>query len=82
MKLRLHTCKATDCQHVISVRMLMCQEHWDMVPAALRRELIASRMDGHGWGYRDAAARAIAAVEEKQERKAAAGAGPSGSLFT
>jgi hypothetical protein len=91
MKLRIHTCKATGCQHVISTRLLMCLEHWRLVPASLKREVqqLARQVqvDGHkvsnGWvafdQYKDAVRRAVAAVEEKQERKAE---GPSGSLFT
>ena len=87
MKLRIHTCKATGCQHVISVRMLMCLDHWRMVPIAIRREISTTyrelRLDPRSLAavntYRDTVDRAVAAVEEKQERKAA---GPSGSLFT
>jgi hypothetical protein len=90
MKLRTHTCKATGCQHAISVRMLMCLDHWRMVPAPLRREILQlvkqlrylGRREELVKEYRDAVARAVAAVQEKQERKAAASAGPSGSLFT
>jgi hypothetical protein len=99
MKLRTHTCAATGCQHVISTRMLMCLDHWRMVPAPLRREVLGRRQDLRQAApkrpqitqeemeenqaaldaYWDTVARAVAAVEEKQERKAA---GPSGSLFT
>jgi hypothetical protein len=89
MKLRTNPCQATGCQHVISARMLMCLDHWRMVPAPLRREIVAlarqlryDDVDGAADRYRDAVARAVAAVEEKQERKVAAIAGPSGSLFT
>jgi hypothetical protein len=85
MKLRIHTCKATGCQHVISTRLLMCLEHWRLVPAPLKREVVQLskqvRVDRTGYfnQYVDAVRRAVAAVEEKQERKAR---GPSGSLFT
>lgn len=87
MKLRTHTCKATACQHVISTRLLMCLDHWRMVPAPVRREVVQLDKQLRYLGlrdelveqYRDAVARAVAAVQEKQERKAA---GPSGSLFT
>ena len=88
MKLRLHTCKAAGCQHVISARMLMCLDHWRMVPVPLRREIVSlARSMARDWTnapdfvaeYRSAVARAVAAVEEKQERKAG---GPSGNLFT
>jgi hypothetical protein len=86
MKPRTHTCKAIGCQHVISTRLLMCLDHWHLVPVPLRREVVElsrnlrtrSAVDE----YRGAVARAVAAVQEKQERKAAASAGPSGSLFT
>jgi hypothetical protein len=85
MKLRIHTCKATGCQHVISTRLLMCLEHWRLVPAPLKREVVQLakqvRVDRTGYfnQYVDAVRRAVAAVEEKQERKAP---GSSGSLFT
>jgi hypothetical protein len=87
MKLRTHTCKATGCQHVISTRLLMCLEHWRLVPAPVKREVQQlARQLGYLDGraevlnkYKDAVRRAVAAVEEKQERKAE---GPSGSLFT
>lgn len=86
MKLRTHTCNATGCQHLISARMLMCLDHWRMVPAPLRREIVGlSKQLRRGWdralvrAYGEAVADAIATVQEKQERKAA---GPSGSLFT
>jgi hypothetical protein len=86
MKLRLHTCRAEGCQRQVSVRLLMCIDHWRMVPAPLKRDvteaLKAMRRDStlapDYWGE---VARAVAAVKEKQERKAQAAAGPSGSLF-
>ncbi len=88
MKPRTRTCRATGCQRVIGGFMLLCPDHWDMVPAPLRRELVQQGMwraagePGAGAAYQEAVARAVAAVEEKQGRKAAAIAGPSGSLFT
>jgi len=95
MKPRTRTCKAIGCQHVIGQK-LMCLDHWRMVPAPLRREILEllklSRRDGPfavtaagehvDEKYADAVARAVTAVQEKQERKVAAIAGPSGSLFT
>ena len=89
MKLRTHTCRAVGCQHVISDRRLMCLDHWRMVPAPLRREVMEGlrsvrreKSEPALVRYRGAVARAVAAVQEKQGRKAAASAGPSGSLFT
>lgn len=89
MKLRTHPCQAVGCQRVISLRMLMCMEHWSLVPAPLQREVQRTRTEmatafdrSATTRYRDAAARAVAAVKEKQERKAQAIAGSSGSLFT
>lgn len=87
MKLRTHTCKATGCQHVISARLLMCLDHWRMVPAPVRREIVLLAKQLRYLGerqdlvdqYKDAVAGAVATVQEKQERKAE---GPSGSLFT
>ena len=80
MTLRTHPCAATGCQHQVPGRMLMCMDHWRMVPVAIRREVRQALVEGKG--YRGAVAQAVAAVQEKQERKAAAHAGPSGSLFT
>jgi hypothetical protein len=88
MKLRLATCRAVGCQHVISARMLFCSEHWAMVPAAIRCGVIGAQAraaagePGAEGEYRDVAARAVAAIKTKQERKAQAIAGSSGSLFT
>lgn len=82
MKLRTHSCAAAGCQRVISVALLMCQDHWRMVPVAIRREILTELRFGlfvDRAAYRDAVARAVAAVKEKQERKALGG--PSGSLF-
>lgn len=92
MKLRLHTCKAEGCQHVISTKLLMCIDHWRMVPVAGRREIVSlskQRFSARGpeaklnadAAYSGAIARAVAAVKEKQERKVQAAAGSSGSLF-
>jgi hypothetical protein len=88
MTVHTHTCAAIGCQHVIASGLLMCMDHWRMVPAPLRREVLATnRMRRLQPGslvalgdYRDAVARAVAAVEEKQERKATNG--PSGNLFS
>lgn len=90
MKQRTHECAAEGCQHVIPARMLMCIDHWRMVPAPLRRDVAAAwrrRCSAVDWSeqidavaeHRGAVAKAVAAVKEKQERKAQAG--PSGSLF-
>ena len=90
MKPRTHTCNAIGCRHVISARLLMCLDHWRMVPAPLQREVVGTNKAlGSGQRdaatlrkYQDAVARAVATVKEKQERQAAAAAGPSGNLFT
>lgn len=37
MKLRTTCCAAVGCQHTIREPLLMCVEHWRMVPAATRR---------------------------------------------
>jgi hypothetical protein len=87
---RVHTCSAVGCQHLVSVRMLMCIDHWRMVPVQMQREILAS------WRVRRARPRDAAAIErhekaraaaieavlEKQDRKASERAGPSGELFT
>lgn len=42
MKPRVTTCKAVGCQQAITEPLLMCVEHWRMVPAALRRQVWGS----------------------------------------
>jgi hypothetical protein len=91
MKARLHCCAAEGCQLQVPLRLLMCVDHWRMVPVAVRREIlgawkrrrsadVSEQIDAVA-DYRGAVARAVAAVKEKQERKAQERAGPSGSLF-
>lgn len=87
MKPHLHSCRADGCQVQIPRGLLMCADHWRMVPAALRREVTRTHRELRysafdiGPDYLAAVAAAVAAVRAKQERKAKAAAGPSGSLF-
>lgn len=39
MKPRLHNCSATGCQRAIPLNLLMCSDHWRMVPVACQREV-------------------------------------------
>lgn len=89
MKAQVHSCRATGCQHVISIRMLMCMDHWRMVPLPMRREVLAAwrerrlqPLDPAAIArHQKAVAAAVAAVEEKQDRKARERAELSGTLF-
>lgn len=55
-----HTCAAVGCQRSIELRMLMCIEHWRMVPKAAQRDIWASYRTLHR--RPDAAERYAAAV--------------------
>ncbi|MFZ4289861.1 hypothetical protein [Variovorax sp. HJSM1_2] len=88
-----HSCAATDCQHQVPQRLLMCVDHWRMVPAPLRLEVFATlgkwkRVQRNPElalpavkAYREAVAAAVAAVAAKQINKRAARAASSGDLF-
>ena len=80
-----HGCAADGCAEACPRQHLMCIRHWRMVPAALRREVIAAyrtyqregqrgrRMHRHCQELIDAQNRAVAAVREKELRKFAKG---------
>lgn len=42
MKTPVHTCAAQGCQHQIPQHLLMCMDHWRMVPVKLRRPVLAT----------------------------------------
>ena len=88
MKPRTHRCAATGCQHDIPLHLLMCIDHWRMVPAPLRREVLATSKDSlrsHHWNdainYRRAVQDAVAALEAKQIQKNTTRAALEGDLF-
>lgn len=90
MKPRLHLCAARSCNRQVPGHLLMCIEHWRMVPAPLARavnrawsctalnpgDVLAAR------AHQVAVEQAVEAVAKKQEDKAAAAAAGSGDLFT
>lgn len=41
-----HRCHAIDCTEPVPPKMLMCREHWRMVPAALKRRVWATYVPG------------------------------------
>lgn len=78
-----HRCAAQGCQHLVSTRMLMCMDHWRMVPVATRREVTAAWkrwLKANDWQERHdarcdmnkAQAKAVDEVAAKQLRRAAA----------
>lgn len=42
MKVRLHPCAVANCGRPVPRHLLMCMDHWRMVPAPLRREVTAA----------------------------------------
>lgn len=89
----LHKCAALSCSRRIPTHLLMCIDHWRMVPARLQRRVLAAwqAMRNTATGveaykaahssYMQARDEAIAAVTAKLEKRAAEHAGGSGSLF-
>lgn len=89
MKARLHLCAARSCSHQVPGHLLMCIEHWRMVPAPLARavnrawsctvlnpdDVLAAR------GHQVAVEQAVEAVAKKQEQRAAAAAAGTGDFF-
>lgn len=69
-----HTCHAIDCQRNIPPAMLMCGQHWFMVPRKLRDQVWATYRDGQcnmfnpSSAYCQAAKEAVIAVAEKEGR--------------
>lgn len=94
MKPRLHNCSATGCQRAIPLNLLMCSDHWRMVPVTDQREVwrtyrLTERRQGlpavellaAARAYQAAVQAAIAAVAAKQLGKQAARAEIEGHLF-
>lgn len=88
VKPRTHTCAATGCQHEIASHLLMCVDHWRMVPVALRRAVLATNRDrvrlksvASVLAYREAVASAVAALAAKQTKKNDERAAVEGDLF-
>ena len=82
-----HNCEATGCQKQIPLNLLMCMWHWRMVPAPLAREVtkawqVRDRGEARTLVYQTAVARAIAAVEAKQNRKIADRQAQDGDLLS
>lgn len=94
MKAPLHRCAATGCSRQVPSHLLMCIDHWRLVPAPLRREVVSAWT----WRQRSAQApggasvdavrahqaaveKAVAAVATKQTNKQARRAAVEGDLF-
>jgi hypothetical protein len=92
MTIVLKKCAATHCQAQVPRHLLMCIDHWRMVPAPVQREVSA------GWRavrlaegsqaqldalkvYRKSVESAVAAVATKEEAKQARRAESAGELF-
>lgn len=89
MKPVLHRCAAVGCARQVPTHLLMCIDHWRLVPAPVQREVTST------WSFRrrsrenytavrahtDAVEKAVAAVATKQTAKAARRAEVEGDLF-
>lgn len=66
--LSTHECPAAGCGRRVAWDKLMCRPHWQMVPASLRRDVLAAWRYGAGAGeaaYLDAREAAIDAVNAR-----------------
>ena len=69
-----HICHAAGCNVPVPPQLLMCDPHWFMVPAKLRREVWRHYRPGQERDkepsavWREAADNAIAAVAAKEDR--------------
>jgi len=85
----VHACACIGCARLVPNALLMCVDHWRMVPAALRRSVLARlkelRFDGRSevavTEYRQAVTAAVSAVATKQMNKIHVQAGGAGDLF-
>lgn len=88
-----HTCAALCCSRKVATHLLMCIDHWRLVPAPLQRRvngtwatLNGARSPAESAGahsdYLVARSDAIAAVTRKLEAQARDRAGGSASLFS
>ena len=68
-----HECPATGCDREVSVDMLMCRSHWNMVPTPLRTAVWNAWQDGAGAGTTQHAAAINAAIRSVNEKLAAKG---------
>jgi hypothetical protein len=68
-----HECPATSCTREVSVDMLMCRQHWYMVPQALRTAVWNAWQDGAGAGTPQHAAAIHAAIRSVNEKLAVKG---------
>lgn len=94
MATSVHACAATGCGRQVGTHLLMCIDHWRLVPAPIRREVLSA------WAWRQRSARApggaateavrahqvavdkaVAAVATKQSNKQAQRAAVEGDLF-
>lgn len=74
-----HLCHAKNCTRVVPSAMLMCPQHWRMVPWNLQAQVWARYVPGQETrkdpsnAYLRAARAAIEAVAEKEAQRAAEG---------
>lgn len=88
MKPRVHQCAAKGCARLVPIGLLMCVDHWRMVPASAQRSVLYSLKSMRGLptvdsvkAYRAAVVVAVSAVATKQVNKINAQAGGAGDLF-
>ena len=68
-----HECPAVGCTREVRQDMLMCRNHWFMVPLPLRRAVWSAWQDGAGIGTPQHTARIKAAIRSVNEKLAARG---------
>jgi hypothetical protein len=68
-----HECPAAGCTREVSIDMLMCRQHWYMVPGAIRTAVWNAWQDGAGAGTAQHTAAISSAIRSVNEKLAAKG---------
>ena len=71
----IHYCHAKRCRTIIPRHLLMCREHWHMVPGPIRQRVLESYQPGQAqrgavspsMAWLDAAKAAIRAVDQTEQ---------------
>lgn len=76
-----HECPATGCTREVRTEMLMCRQHWCMIPQVIRTAVWNAWQDGVGAGTVQHRAAINAAIRSVNEKLAARGttSNPGGS---
>lgn len=69
----MNKCRAAGCNKVINVRVIMCAEHWHLVPKDIKQRIYKYGRHGTEEAYNQAVHDAIEAVNEEMQKRNAMG---------